>query len=72
MAWEQKWDSPRFELYKDAIEDGLGKLQKYYSRMDYKPSFVFALGLFQHSFIHRLIFYLKQLYIHITNWIISS
>ena len=49
-AWEQKRDSPRFELYKDAIEDGLGKLQKYYSCMDYKPSFVLALGLFQHCF----------------------
>ena len=49
-AWKQKRDSPRFELYKDAIKDGLGKLQKYYSYMDYKPSFVLALGLFQHCF----------------------
>jgi hypothetical protein len=37
-------------LYKNAIEDGLGKLQKYYSRMDNKPSFVLALGSFLHSF----------------------
>ena len=49
-AWEEKRDSPRFALYKDAIQDGLGKLQKYYSRMDNKPSFVLALGSFPCSF----------------------
>jgi len=31
-------------LYKDAIDDGLGKLQKYYSRLDRKPTFILALG----------------------------
>ena len=47
-------------MYKDAINDGLGKLQKYYSRTDSKPSFVLALGLFLPSFFTRwLIFYLN-------------
>lgn len=43
-AWEAKRDSERFALYKDAINDGLGKLQKYYSRIDSKPSFILALS----------------------------
>jgi hypothetical protein len=45
-AWEKKRDSGNFDLYKDAIEDGLGKLQKYYSHLDSKPTFVLALGSF--------------------------
>ena len=57
--WEKKRDSARFALYKNAIKDGLGKLQKYYSRMDSKPSFVLALGLFLLSKYYQLIFYLK-------------
>lgn len=56
MAWEKKKDSARFALYKNTIKDGLGKLQKYYSCMDSKPSFVLALGLFLLYFIHQLIF----------------
>jgi hypothetical protein len=43
-AWEKKRDSPAFNLYKDALTDGLEKLKKYYSRLDEKPSFVLALG----------------------------
>jgi hypothetical protein len=43
-AWEEKRDSGDFDLYKDAIEDGLEKLRKYYSRIDSKPMFVLALG----------------------------
>ena len=31
-------------LYKEALTTGLGKLGKYYSRLDEKPSFVSALG----------------------------
>ena len=57
--WEKKRDSARFALYKNTIKDGLGKLQKYYSRMDSKPSFVLALGLFLLSKYYQLIFYLK-------------
>lgn len=36
-------------MYKDAINDGLSKLQKYYSRMDSKPAIILALGLFLFS-----------------------
>ena len=46
MAWEAKQDSNKFALYKDAINDGLGKLQKYYSQIDSKLAFILALGLF--------------------------
>jgi hypothetical protein len=31
-------------MYHDAINDGLEKLQKYYSRFDQKPSYILALG----------------------------
>ena len=50
-AWEAKQDSNKFTLYKDAINDGLGKLQKYYSRIDSKPAFILALGLFFSFFL---------------------
>jgi hypothetical protein len=56
-AWEAKKDSDEFILYKGAINDGLGKLRKYYSRIDSKPVFVLALGLFLFFlFCHSLIF----------------
>ncbi|KAF8155661.1 hypothetical protein B0H34DRAFT_850373, partial [Crassisporium funariophilum] len=44
-AWEKKKGDPRYELYKDALADGLKKLGKYYSRLDEKPCFVLALVL---------------------------
>ena len=31
-------------LYKDALTDGLGKMGKYYSHLDKKPSFVLMLS----------------------------
>ena len=43
-AWEKKRADPKYALYKDALDDGLDKLGKYYSRLDEKPSFVLALG----------------------------
>jgi len=43
-AWEKKRGSPKYVLYKDALTDGLEKLQKYYSRLDEKPSFILVLG----------------------------
>jgi len=43
-AWEEKQDSPRYALYKDALNDGLTKIGKYYSHLDQKPSFVLALS----------------------------
>jgi hypothetical protein len=45
-AWEKKRDSSRYAIYRDAINDGLSKLNKYYSRFDEKPAYVLALGLF--------------------------
>jgi hypothetical protein len=44
MAWETKRDSVKYSLYKDALNDGLTKIGKYYSRLDQKPVFVLALG----------------------------
>ncbi|KAM6501439.1 hypothetical protein JOM56_004453, partial [Amanita muscaria] len=44
-VWEAKRDNPRFMIYKTAIQEGLDKLNKYYSRFDEKPSFVLALVL---------------------------
>lgn len=43
-AWEKKRTDPKYALYKEALDDGLDKLGKYYSRLDEKPSFVLALG----------------------------
>jgi hypothetical protein len=43
-AWEEKRDDPQYSLYKPAIEDGLAKLNKYYSQFDEKPSYVLGLG----------------------------
>jgi hypothetical protein len=44
-AWEAKRDNPRFATYQTAIEDGLAKLNKYYSRFDEKPSYILTLGM---------------------------
>jgi hypothetical protein len=43
-AWEKKRDSQRYSLYKEALTKGLDKLEKYYSRLDEKPSFILGLG----------------------------
>ncbi|KAF8221475.1 hypothetical protein L208DRAFT_1074551, partial [Tricholoma matsutake] len=43
MAWEAKHDDPRYVLYQGAIQDGLDKLKKYYSRFDQKLAFILAL-----------------------------
>jgi hypothetical protein len=42
-AWEDKRSSPHFLLYQDAIDAGLGKLQKYYSCIDTKLVFILSL-----------------------------
>jgi hypothetical protein len=47
--WEAKRDSPKYALYHDVINDGLNKLNKYYSRFNQKPSFILALGRSQLS-----------------------
>jgi DNA replication protein DnaC len=43
-AWEAKCDNAKYAVYHNAINDGLEKLKKYYSRFDQKPAFVLALG----------------------------
>jgi len=43
--WETKSNNPRYALYHNAIEDGLAKLVKYYSKFDNKVVFVLALGM---------------------------
>lgn len=45
-SWEEKLEKPRFELYHNAIKDGLAKLMKYYSKFDEKPAYVLAIGMF--------------------------
>lgn len=44
-AWEAKCDDNHFSKYKDAINDGLDKLQKYYSHFNRKPAYLLALAL---------------------------
>ena len=45
-GWETKCDSPRYMLYKNAIDRGLSKISKYYSKFDEKPAYILALGTF--------------------------
>jgi hypothetical protein len=44
-AWETKLANPRYELFKDALTDGLTKIKKYYLRFDEKPAYILALGM---------------------------
>jgi len=44
-SWEGKHDNVRFAIYRTAINDGLAKLNKYYSRFDEKPAYILALGI---------------------------
>jgi hypothetical protein len=53
-AWESKRDNPKFGTYRTAINDGLAKLNKYYSRFDEKPAYILALGMFLFSNDHVL------------------
>ena len=43
-AWDAKLTSPRYTLYKDAIQQGLAKIGKYYNKFDDKPVYALALG----------------------------
>ncbi|KAH9058984.1 hypothetical protein EDB83DRAFT_2315880 [Lactarius deliciosus] len=44
-VWEEKRDNPQYVIYKSAINDGLAKLNKYYSQFNEKPSYVLSLRL---------------------------
>src|SRR5580658_4880525 len=56
-AWEAKRDKPAFAKYRDAINDGLEKINKYYSRFDEKPVFILALGEKHFTSLSTLIAY---------------
>ena len=43
-AWELKQVSSRFAPYKTAIDSGLQKIGKYYSKFDEKPVYIISLG----------------------------
>lgn len=43
-AWEAKLTNPQYTLYKDAIQQGLRKIGKYYDKFDDKPVYALALG----------------------------
>jgi len=43
-AWESKASDPKYNLYRDALSDGLKKLKKYYTCFDEKPAYVLSLG----------------------------
>ena len=45
MGWETKCSLPRYVLYRDAINCGLTKIGKYYSKFDKKPAYILALGM---------------------------
>ena len=40
-----KHNNPKYSTYQTAINDGLTKLNKYYSRFNEKPAYVFALSM---------------------------
>ncbi|KAG1729651.1 uncharacterized protein EDB91DRAFT_1252966 [Suillus paluster] len=42
-AWESKSENIRFTLYKEAIQWGLAKIGKYYSKFDDKPVYILVL-----------------------------
>ncbi|KAH9036504.1 hypothetical protein EDB85DRAFT_1852371, partial [Lactarius pseudohatsudake] len=53
-AWEAKLDNSQFELYHNAIRDGLVKLMKYYCRFDEKPAYILALVLHPYFKLHYI------------------
>ncbi|KAF8878624.1 hypothetical protein BD779DRAFT_1474702 [Infundibulicybe gibba] len=43
-VWENKSEDPKYAIYHDAINDGLMKLKKYYSKFDEKPVYFLSLA----------------------------
>jgi RNA binding exosome subunit len=43
-AWEAKLKDSQYDIYHNAIKDGLAKLMKYYCRFDKKPAYIIALS----------------------------
>ncbi|KAF8993036.1 hypothetical protein BDZ89DRAFT_973135 [Hymenopellis radicata] len=48
--WTTKRKDPRFELYYPAIDAGIAKFEKYYSKFDLKPSYILAMCAYFNSF----------------------
>ncbi|KAF5382025.1 hypothetical protein D9615_004467 [Tricholomella constricta] len=44
-VWEAKRANPKYHLYHTALQDGLDKLSKYYSKFDDKPWYILAIVL---------------------------
>ncbi|KAM6491167.1 hypothetical protein JOM56_013406, partial [Amanita muscaria] len=53
-AWEAKLKESRYEIYHEAIKDGLAKLMKYYCRFDEKTAYVLALILHPYFKFHYI------------------
>ncbi|KAF5383745.1 hypothetical protein D9615_003755 [Tricholomella constricta] len=53
-AWESKIEDSQFDIYHDAIRDGLAKLGKYYCRFDEKPAYILALVLHPYFKLHYI------------------
>jgi hypothetical protein len=43
--WEAKHDNPEYATYQTAINNGLVKLNKYYSQFNEKPAYILALSV---------------------------
>lgn len=72
--WEKKRDSAKYDVYGDALDDGLAKIGKYYSRLDEKPAFVLALSKisFLRVVYRRYSLSFPKYFIHTTNWLTSN
>jgi hypothetical protein len=44
-AWEAKAANPKYEVYSEAINNGLQKLKKYYLKFDEKPIYILSLRM---------------------------
>ncbi|KAF9234314.1 hypothetical protein BU15DRAFT_52767, partial [Melanogaster broomeanus] len=62
-AWESKGENPKYAIYKQAIHGGLGKIAKYYNRLDDKPVYILVLGIISLTFYIILHPYYKLNYI---------
>jgi len=54
-SWEAKCDKMQFSTYCTAINDGLSKLNKYYSQFDEKPAYVLALSMCLFEFLDPIL-----------------
>ncbi|KAJ3714782.1 hypothetical protein C8R42DRAFT_590961, partial [Lentinula raphanica] len=50
--WENMLQDTRYQLYHSAVEAGLKKLQKYYTRFDEKPAYILSLFIHPYYKLH--------------------